>query len=135
MLIVGYAVIYYGYERNTSDLDLWLEPKDDNKEKLINALQAYGISNESCLSINKLDFKEALFFYLGQKPQRIDFLTRINGVEFDDAFVNAKLFPLKNEKVPIINYHHLILSKISNDGAKDKADVEELKWINQFKKL
>jgi len=133
ILIGGYAVIYYGYERNTSDMDLWLEPSNENREKFIDALKEYGISNESLGEIMKLNFTDTLFFYLGQKPKRIDFLTKISGVSFREAFDKAKMLPLKNEFVPIINYHHLILSKISNDRMKDKADVEELQRINKNK--
>jgi len=62
ILIGDYAVIYYGYERNTSDMDLWLEPSNENKEKFIDALKEYGISNESLGEIMKLNFTDTLFF-------------------------------------------------------------------------
>lgn len=41
MLKGGYAVIYYGYERSTNDLDIWLQPQNDNREKLIEALKEF----------------------------------------------------------------------------------------------
>ena len=41
MLIGGYAVIYYGYERTTGDMDIWLEPSNENKDKLIDALKGF----------------------------------------------------------------------------------------------
>ena len=34
MLIGGYAVNYYGYHRTTGDMDIWLEPSNENKEML-----------------------------------------------------------------------------------------------------
>jgi hypothetical protein len=133
MLIGGYAVIYYGYERSTSDMDLWIEPTNENKDKLINALKEFNIGEESLNAVSLLDFKQIQFFYFGQKPTRIDFLTKVNGVTYPEAIAEVNYFPLGDEKVPIIQYHHLILTKISNNRLKDKADVEELQKINKFR--
>ncbi len=43
ILIGGYAVIYYGYERITGDMDIWLQPNNENRNKLLNALKDFGI--------------------------------------------------------------------------------------------
>jgi hypothetical protein len=133
MLIGGYAVIYYGYERTTSDMDIWLEPTNSNRDKLNRALKEFGIGEKSLQAVSELDFTQIQFFFFGQKPARIDFLTKVNGVTYPEAIAQVNYFPLENEKVPIIQYHHLILTKISNDRLKDKADVEELQKINKFR--
>ena len=73
MLIGGYAVIYYGYERSTNDLDVWLQPENENKEKLIAALHEFGVSKESLKNVSTLDFTSTQFFFFGEKPRRIDF--------------------------------------------------------------
>jgi hypothetical protein len=44
MLIGGYAVIFHGYERTTGDMDIWLKPSNENKEKFIEVLKSYGIN-------------------------------------------------------------------------------------------
>ena len=133
MLIGGYAVIYYGYERTTSDMDIWLEPTNANKQKLLLALREFGVLDEDLNRLTKLDYSKHQFFFFGKKPRRIDFLNFITGVTYQEAIKEANLFPLKNEKIPIIQYHHLILSKISNNRDKDKADVSELQRINRHK--
>ncbi len=135
MLIGGYAVIYYGYERNTSDMDIWLQPDNLNKEPLLNALKDFGVSKVGLSKISKLDLTQIQFFYYGEKPRRIDFLTKIKGVVFEDAFPQVNYLPFDKEKVPVIHYHHLILSKITNERAKDIADVEELQKISKHRKL
>ena len=43
MLIGGYAVIYHGYERLTTDMDIFLEPENTNRDKLIPALTEFWI--------------------------------------------------------------------------------------------
>lgn len=133
MLIGGYAVIYYGFERNTTDMDIWLEPDNKNRDRLLLALKEFGISSESLLQLSKSDFNNIQFFFFGKKPRRIDFITRISGVSFKEAIAEVNHFPLEDQSIPIIQYHHLILSKISNERPKDKLDVEELQRINQYR--
>lgn len=134
MLIGGYAVIYYGYERTTGDMDIWLQPDNDNRDKLCKALTEFGINPDDILQISQSDFSQIQFFFFGKKPRRIDFLTKINLVNFDEAFTKANHFPLADQMVPIIHYQHLILSKISNSRPQDKADVDELQKIMKHKK-
>jgi hypothetical protein len=134
MLIGGYAVIYYGYERNTTDMDIWLKPDNKNRDALIKALKEFGIMSDDLNTLGTKDFSQIQFFFFGKKPRRIDFLTHISGITYDKAEQEVNYFQLSsNEKIPIIQYHHLILSKISNERSKDKTDVDELQKINQFK--
>lgn len=133
MLIGGYAVIYYGYERSTNDLDIWLQPQNDNREKLIGALKEFGINKKSLERISLLDFSEVQFFFFGNHPRRIDFLTHISNIAYNEAEAQVNHFVLDEEKIPVIHYDHLILSKISNERTKDKADVEELQRIHRYR--
>ena len=131
VLIGGYVVIYYGYGRTTNDLDILLEATNENRDKLISALNEFGIEDESLAFLSEADLTKIQFFFFGEKPERVEFLTKITNVTFEEASAAANYFPLKDTKVPILNYHHLILSKISNGRAKDDADVEELQKINR----
>ena len=70
MLIGGYAVIYYGYERLTSDMDIWLKPSNENRDKFIAALQEKGIMDEDINVISKMDFTEIQVLNLGEKPNK-----------------------------------------------------------------
>lgn len=134
MLIGGYAVIYYGYERTTGDMDIWLQPDNNNRDKLGKALTEFGIQTSYISHLSQIDFSQIQFFFFGEKPRRIDFLTKIHLVEFDEAFAKANHFPLADQLVPIIHYQHLILSKIANSRPQDKADVDELQKIMKHKK-
>lgn len=134
MLIGGYAVIYYGYERVTGDLDIWLQPDNENLPKLLKALKDFGIEENSMDRIKQIDLTTPQMFYIGDKPRRIDFLTKVSGISFSEAILLVNYFPLEDKQVPVIQYHHLILTKITTGRLKDKADVEELQRINKFKK-
>lgn len=134
ILIGGYAVNYYGYERTTGDMDLWLERSNANKEHLIGALIEFGIEEHDVEQLGKLDFDEIPpIFFIGDIPKRIDFLTEINNVKFEDAIKQVKMLTVEDFQIPVINYQHLILSKITSNRMKDKADIEELQRINRFK--
>lgn len=133
MLIGGYAVIFHGYERLTTDLDIWLKPDNENRDKLINALKDFEIGQESLAQLSNTNFEEISFFHFGQRPLRIDFLTKVSGITYSEAEPEIKFFPYDEIQVPVIQYHHLILTKISNNRAQDKADIEMLQKINRFK--
>lgn len=134
MLIGGYAVIHYGYERTTSDMDIWLKPTKQNSDKLIVALRQYGIIEEDLEELSKLDFTKAEVFSIGDKPDKIDFLTRVQGLEFEVADERKVFFPLKDLQIPIVQYHHLIQIKMIAGRIQDMADIEILQKINQFRK-
>lgn len=135
ILIGGYAVVYHGYARTTGDMDIWLALNNDNKENLAKALREFGIDEESLSIFNSIDFtKPQNVFYFGKEPRRIDFLTMVSNVKFEDAYKEAVYFPLENIQVPVIQYNQLILSKLTSGRMKDKADIEELQKIHKFKK-
>lgn len=135
MLIGGYAVIYHGYSRTTGDMDIWLALGNDNKENLAKALLEFGIDEESLSIFEGIDFtKPQNVFYFGKEPRRIDFLTMVSNVNFEDANNKVVYFNLENEKIPVIHYNQLILSKTSSGRLKDKADIEELQRIKKYKK-
>lgn len=131
LLIGGYAVNYYGYARYTGDIDFWIEPSDENKNRFINCLTALNKNQEDIEKLKKLDFKNAQVITLGEHPIRVDFLTRVNLLKFDEAWEKKKMFELSNQSIPVVDYEHLILTKISTGRTKDKLDVEELQKINK----
>jgi hypothetical protein len=135
MLIGGYAVIHYGYERSTADLDIWLQLGNDNRDRLLNALEEFGITDDGIAELRKMDFTRPLpVFWFGQPPKTIDFVTLVSNVKFEEAIKEVRFFFMGNEKIPIIHYTHLILSKSTSSRLKDKADVEELERINKYRK-
>lgn len=135
MLIGGYAVIHHGYERTTGDMDIWLQLGNENRDRLINALKAFGIVDDDLEKLKQMDLINPVpRFFIGETPRSIDFITLISNVKFEDAIKNVSYFPLEEEKIPVIHYNDLILSKITSSRLKDKADIEELQRINKYRK-
>lgn len=136
ILIGGYAVIYYGYERTTGDMDIWLQPDNENRSKLMKALEEFGIEKSGLEKISRTDFTFPQMFFFGAPPRRIDFLiiSKISSIEYEKAVSQVKYFVLQNKQVPVIQYHHLILTKMTTGRIKDKADIEELQKIHKYRK-
>ena len=134
IIIGGYAVIFHGYHRTTGDVDIWLKPENDNKWKLLKALEDFGIEDEAMRELAKLDFEHHLAFHIGSEPEKIEFLTHISGVQFDEANREKILADIDLLKIPFLHFNHLILSKINTGRLKDQADIEELQKIHAYKK-
>ena len=130
LLVGGYAVIYHGYKRTTGDMDLWLEPSDDNKKKLLKVLEAFDFNQEGIAHIAKLDFSKHNVFHFWEEPERVDCLTHVSNVVFSEAYQHKIDAEFEGMSIPVINYQDLILSKIMSERLKDKADIEELHKIN-----
>jgi hypothetical protein len=129
MLVGGYAVIHYGYRRTTGDMDLWIKPDNQNKQNLIEVLKEMNFDLEELKELASLDFTTHILFSIGDEPFKVDFMTYVNMVKWEEAN-NEKIYAeIENLKIPIIHLNHLILSKINNDRLKDKSDVEELQKI------
>ena len=135
MLVGGYAVVYYGYDRNTGDMDIWLKTGNENRDKLVKALKDFGVIDQHLKTLKEMDFTNPVpVFYFGKEPRRIDFLTMMSNVKFEEAMQRVNYSALENEKVPVIHYNDLILSKLTSNRLKDKADIEELEKINKYRK-
>lgn len=133
MLIGGYAVNLYGYNRPTGDMDLWLNPSAENKYKLLKMLEHKEFDDESLHYISSADFSKATVFSMGDAPLKIDFLTHVNLLNFDAAYLNKNLVEIDGMKIPFIHLNDLVISKINTGRTKDKGDIEELQKIQNLK--
>jgi len=134
LLIGGYAVVLHGYRRTTGDIDLWINPSNENKIKLLEALKGENIEEEDLSELGKQDFEDYLVFSLGEEPEKIDFMTQINGVSFNDAYINRLEKFIDDMLIPYINLSDLVLSKMGTGRKKDEADIEELQKIESLKR-
>ncbi len=134
LLVGGYAVNYHGYNRATGDMDIWLRPDNLNREAFIELLKAEDFDENSLNHVKQIDFNNAAAFHIGEKPLQIDFLTRLSGVTYEDAWQKKETFQLNDLRIPVIHLHDLIISKIATGRLKDKNDVEELQKIMQLKR-
>jgi len=129
LLIGGYAVIFHGYVRTTGDMDIWIQPTNENKKKLLGVLAKMDFDAESIVMLDRLDFTEVVVFHIGMEPERIDFLSKVQGLDFESAFAQKVTLRIDNYEIPFLRLDDLIVSKLFANRLKDQADVENLKKI------
>jgi hypothetical protein len=131
IVVGGLSVVFHGYIRTTGDMDLWIRPTNENKMKLLPVIAQFGLSTESTNLLKTKDFTEMLAFHFNNPPDKIEFLTFISGLRFDDAWVNCDHLIIENRTIPFLGFEDLIINKISSGRLKDQADVEELQKIHR----
>jgi len=125
LIVGGYAFAFHARPRNTKDLDLWIEPTAENVERLLLALDDFGFGNVGLTADDFLTPRR--FVQLGFPPQRIDLLTSLKGVTFEEAW-NGRVEDLfGSQKVCYIGKEELIRNKQAVGRPQDKADVSVLK--------
>lgn len=117
LIVGGYAVGIHGHPRYTGDLDIWLNPTLENAEKVILCVNDFGFAS---VGLKVSDFtKEGNIIQLGFPPLRIDLLTEIDGVKFNECYNNRKEVEIEDIIVNFIGYWDLL--------ENNKKKVEDIK--------
>jgi hypothetical protein len=124
IVVGGHAVAYHGYPRFTGDIDLFVRPSAANGQRILTALASFGFG---ALDVTVADFSvPGKVVQLGRPPNRIDLLTSITGVDFDEAWSGHVEGDLDGLQVAFLGRAELIKNKKAIGRAKDLADIEEL---------
>jgi hypothetical protein len=124
-LVVGaYAMGAYGYPRATGDFDIWVDTSIENSKKIYVSLAAFGAHLGD---ISKQTFTEkGIIFQIGIAPRRIDIITCIDGVNFQEAYEKKEIIEVDGLKIPFLSKEDLIKNKRSTGREKDRLDAEYL---------
>lgn len=124
-IVVGaHAVMVHTEPRYTKDLDVWVRPTRDNAERAHRALASFGAPMHD-LSVDDLHVPGTIF-QIGIAPNRIDVLTSIEAVSFDDAW--SRRLERTYDGVPIstLSVDDLITNKRAVGRPQDLIDVDKL---------
>src|SRR5438477_12456289 len=124
-LIVGaVALAHHGVPRFTGGLDIFIRSSPDNSRRMESALNRFGFSG---LGLKAADFMNSnQDVQLGLAPNRIDVLTSITGVTFDEAWKSRVQVDLEGLQLSFIGQQALIQNKRANGRSQDIADLERL---------
>jgi hypothetical protein len=127
-LIVGaYALAVYGPARSTGDIDVWVRPTPENAERVWKALEQFGAPRRR-LTRDDLHAPDNVV-QIGVAPNRIDLLTSITGVDFDDAWRNRKPTQINGITISVIGREELLRNKLATGRPKDLADAA---WLEEI---
>ncbi|HXM44118.1 MAG TPA: hypothetical protein VN924_22980 [Bryobacteraceae bacterium] len=125
LVVGGFAVSYHGFARYTGDIDFLVRPSEENSHRVLATLAQFGFGR---VGIQAEDFQSTgKVVQLGVPPNRIDILTSISGVSFEDAWDSRTAGMLDGLATQFIGREALIHNKESTGRAKDLGDADELR--------
>jgi len=125
LVVGGYAVSIHGYPRSTKDLDICIKVSEENALKMVQVINDFGFAS---LKLTKEDFlKRDFITQLGNDPVRIDILNDLDGVPFEQAWLNKKIIIYEGAPVNFIGYNELLKVKEKAGRPQDIADISKLK--------
>jgi predicted nucleotidyltransferase len=124
MIVGAYALGTHGYPRATGDIDIWVKPDIINSKKLYKALVRFGAPLGQ-IQIDEFS-TEGVIFQIGVIPRRIDIITKIDGITYEEADEDKIIVEIEDLKIPVISLEKLIRNKIATGREKDQLDIKTL---------
>ncbi len=126
VLVGAHALAAHGLPRATGDIDIFVRASATNAERIFAALADFG-APIAAHGIAASDFAELGNVYqIGLPPRRIDILTEISGVTFDEAWASKIEAEIASLRIPVIGREALLRNKRASARDKDLVDVREL---------
>jgi predicted nucleotidyltransferase len=127
MVVGAYALAAHGLPRATGDIDLWIKRSEENANRVWQSLMKFGVPS---YDLKKEDLMTpGIVFQIGVAPRRIDILSSIDGVEFEEAMKDCIEVEIEGLKITVIGREHLIKNKRAAGRPKDQADVA---WLESM---
>lgn len=127
LLVGAYAVAVHGFPRATGDMDVWVRPTPENAGRVWKALARFDAPMDQ---ISPADLaKEGTVFQIGVAPRRIDILTSLTGLGFDDAWSTRKEAEVDGLKIFALGLQALLKNKKAVNRPKDRGDIAELESL------
>lgn len=124
LVVGGLAVAVHGTPRYTKDLAIWVEVSPENADRIITVLDEFGFAS---LGLGAEDFLDPdVVIQLGYEPNRIDFLTKLTGVDFAEAYPARTSVMINDIEVPLIDRTSLIANKRALGRPHDLEDARDL---------
>lgn len=124
LLIGGYAVNYHGYVRATADMDIWVEPNEQNAERMVTVLKEFGFDVDE-LHLD-LFLNPDRVVRMGEPPIRIEIMSSISGVTFNECFNDRIEASWDDLTIQIISLDKLKKNKRASGRRKDYVDLDHL---------
>lgn len=124
-VVVGaYAMAAHGVPRATGDIDILVRPSPENAARVLAALRAFGAPVDAH-RVTQEDLAEpGTVYQIGLPPRRIDVLTQISGVSFDEAWTDRVVCKLSGVDLPVLSRAALARNKRAAGRSKDLVDLE-----------
>jgi hypothetical protein len=124
LVVGGYAVGFHGFPRATGDLDVWIGISRGNAEKTAAVLRQFGFDLPEVKA--EMFMRKDNIARMGVPPVRIEIMTSISGVSFEECFAERQVVEIEGVNVNFISLRHLKENKRLAGRHQDLADLERL---------
>jgi predicted nucleotidyltransferase len=135
VIVGGEAVVYHGHARLTGDVDFFYETSSENVLNLFRALDEFWKGDIPGVGTPEELMEPGIILQFGVPPNRIDLVSRIEDVSFDEAWGNkvTTYMDIQDQKIPIhfIGIDELIRNK---EALGRPRDLEDLKYLREARK-
>lgn len=124
LLVGAYAMGAHGYPGATGDIDIWVEPSAENSKRVYRALSQFGAPLHE---VDEATFiKLGVVFQIGIAPRRIDIMSAVSGIDFEEAYRHRQTVEIEGMPIPILSHDDLIRNKRATGRDKDRLDADRL---------
>lgn len=124
-LVVGsFALAFHGAPRYTGDMDLLVKPDPENSRRIIAALTDFGFTSLGLADDEFIEPDQVI--QLGVPPVRVDLMTAIEGVSWDEAWASRSPGDCGGVPVHYLGREQFIANKRAAGRPKDLADIAKL---------
>lgn len=124
LVVGGYAVAFHGHPRYTKDIDIWIKLDKLNAKNTLKSLKEFGFGDIG-ITIEDLVNKDRVI-QLGHPPNRIDIMSDVSGLVFENCYNSRVEIEIENVKVNFIDLENLKKNKKASGRHQDLADLESL---------
>lgn len=126
-IVVGaHALAAHGLPRATGDIDVWIDRTSENATRVWQALTDFG-APATALGLTPADLVVAeAVVQIGLAPRRIDILTDVTGLSFDQAWKERVVHQIGVLAIPFLGRDDLVRNKRATGRYKDLGDLEAL---------
>jgi len=129
LLVWAHALAAHGHVRATKDLDIWIRASAENAPRVLRALRQFGAPT---VELDEGDLGAPGFvFQVGVSLVRIDLLTEIDGVTFEEAWARRRVRAAGGLEVPVLSVEDLLRNKRATGRLQDMADAEALERLSR----
>lgn len=122
LLVGAHALAAHAEPRATGDLDVWVAHDPENARNVHAALTRFGAPLDT---VTANDFtSDDLIFQIGVVPRRIDIITEIDGVSFEEAWLQRTELIISGMSIPVIGRAQFLANKRASGRPKDLGDIE-----------
>jgi hypothetical protein len=126
-VIVGaFALAFHGAPRASGDIDVFVRPSQENAQRLYRALTQFGAPLAASNVVVDEFARPGMVYQIGLPPRRIDVMTEISGVTFDEAWESRVSAEVDGRTIAFIGRATLLKNKHTAGRLKDLADAARL---------